>query len=77
MKRFFLIPLLGLLLAMIGCTCSISGNDPMPTDAPSAVPTANASPVVTNQPTAVPEVTTAPVVPTPAVSPSINPTAGN
>ncbi len=77
MKRFFLIPLLGLLLAAIGCTCSISENNPTPTDAPSAVPTAKASPVVTNRPTAVPEVTTAPVVPTPAVSPSVNPTAGN
>ncbi len=77
MKRFFLIPLLALPLALAGCTCSVSGNDPMPEEAPSAVPTANASPGGMNQPTAVPEISTAPVIPTPAVSPSISPTAGN
>lgn len=78
MKRFFLIPLLALLLAMVGCTCSVSKNEMAPTKAPSAAPTAKVTPNVTVQPIATPETTVAPVMPTePAVSPSAPATAGN
>lgn len=74
MKRFFLIPLLGLLLALVGCTCTVSGNDPMTSEKPTAAPT----PAATRQPTAAPAETVAPVMPTaPIVSPSAPATAGN
>lgn len=82
MKRFFLIPVLALLLALVGCTCSASGNVTMPTKAPTSAPTAKATaePIVTTQPTmsAAPTETAAPVMPTePIVSPTVGTTAGN
>ncbi|MBQ6235187.1 MAG: hypothetical protein IJK54_04655 [Clostridia bacterium] len=82
MKRFFLIPVLALLLALAGCTCSASGNVTMPTKAPTSAPTAKATaePIVTMQPTmsAAPTETAAPVMPTePIVSPTVGTTAGN
>lgn len=74
MKRFFLIPALALLLALIGCTCTASGNVSTPTKAPTSVPTA----APTAQPTASPEITVAPVMPTePMASPSAGATASN
>ncbi len=81
MKRFFLIPLLALLIALAGCTCSVSGNASMPTKAPTSVPTAKATaaPVTTTPPamSAAPTETTAPVMPTePIVSPSAGASAG-
>ena len=79
MKRFFLIPLLAALLALVGCTCSVRGDASMPTKAPTAVPTASAAPAVTPQPirSATPEITTAPVMPTdPIVSPTVGASAG-
>jgi hypothetical protein len=80
MKRFFLIPLLALLLAAVGCTCTVSENGTTPTKAPTAKPTATATTAPTVLPTAsaAPESTVAPVMPTePAVSPSAPATAGN
>ncbi len=80
MKRFFLIPVLALLLALVGCTCSMRGNVSTPTKAPSAVPTAKATAAPTTQPTmsAMPTETAAPVMPTePMASPSAGTTAGN
>ena len=74
MKRFFLIPILGLLLALVGCTCTVSENDP---STATAAPTAAATPAATRQPSAAPETTLAPVMPTPVVSPSVMPTVGN
>ncbi len=82
MKRFFLIPVLALMLALVGCTCSMRGNVSMPTKAPTAVPTKNATPAVTAQPTmsAMPTETAAPVMPTEPVTsaaPSAGATDGN
>ena len=80
MKRFFLIPVLALVLAFVGCTCTASGNVSTPTKAPTAVPTKNATPAVTAQPTmsAAPTETAAPVMPTePMSSPSAGTTADN
>ena len=80
MNRFFLIPLLALLLVLIGCTCSARGNISMPTKAPSAAPTMTAAPAVTQPPatSTAPTETTAPVMPTaPIASPSAGATAGN
>ncbi|MBR0507920.1 MAG: hypothetical protein IJJ86_04855 [Clostridia bacterium] len=74
MKRFFLIPLLAMLLALIGCTCSVSGK----VTKPSAAPTAIATPAASARPAVTPPETVAPVEPTtPAASPSAEPTAGN
>ena len=76
MKRFFLIPVLALLIALAGCTCSANGKVSTPT----AKPTVSAAPVVTTQPTmsAAPTETAAPVMPTePAGSPTAGTTAGN
>ena len=83
MNRFFLIPLLALLIFATGCTCSIRGSATMPsakpsvalvsTPAPTAVPTPSATPAVS----VVPE-TIAPVEPTAAnATPSASATAGN
>ena len=80
MKRFFLIPALALLIALVGCTCSVRGSASMPTKAPTAKPTVSAAPIVTAQPTAIatPAETAAPVMPTePILSPSAGATAGN
>ena len=80
MKRFFLIPVLALLIALVGCTCSASGNVSTPTKAPTAKPTVSAAPVITPQPTmsAAPTETAAPVMPTePILSPTAGATAGN
>jgi hypothetical protein len=76
MKRFFFLPLLVLLLiATVGCSCEANGSVTMPTEAPTAVPTSQASPVATIGPTATaPAETTAPVMPTaPIASPSATP----
>ncbi|MBQ6331315.1 MAG: hypothetical protein IJI34_00930 [Clostridia bacterium] len=82
MKRFFLIPLLALLLGLVGCTCSVRGSASMPTKAPTAMPTASATPkpivTATPQMTTAPTETAAPVMPTePIASPSASSTAGN
>ena len=80
MNRFFLIPLLALLLALIGCTCSVKGSATMPTAAPTTAPVTTHSPAATPAPitTAAPAETAAPVMPTePVASPSANATAGN
>ncbi len=82
MNRFFLIPLLALLLAVTGCTCSVRGSATMPTQKPAASPTTAATPTATAMPTmsampsmsAAPE-TVAPVEPT--AMPSASATAGN
>ena len=79
MKRFFLIPLLALLLTLAGCTCTASGNVTTPTKAPSAVPTKAPTPTATIQPTmnVTPDVTVAPVTSTePVASPTADTTAG-
>ena len=74
MKRFFLIPLLAMLLALAGCACSVSGK----VTKPSAAPTSIASPAASARPAATPPETVAPVEPTaPAASPSAGSTAGS
>lgn len=80
MKRFFLIPALALLIALVGCTCSVRGSASMPTKAPTVKPALSASPTVTAKPavSAAPTETAAPVMPTePIASPSAGATAGN
>ena len=80
MNRFFLIPLLVLLLVLTGCTCTMRGSASMPTTAPTAVPTKNATPAATPKPSMSPAPieTVAPVLPTePMASPSAGATAGN
>lgn len=81
MKRFFLIPLLTLLILATGCTCSMRGSASIPTKAPSASPTMKATPNPTSAPTAEPSLapeTVAPVEPTPeTANPSASATAGN
>ena len=82
MTRFFLIPLLALLILATGCTCSVRGSASMPTEMPKASlsPAATTAPTITAEPTiaATPTETVAPVVPTePIASPSAAATAGN
>ncbi|MBQ4422918.1 MAG: hypothetical protein II872_01235 [Clostridia bacterium] len=78
MKRFFLIPLLAMLLAFAGCSCSVRGDASMPTKAPTMKPAASAAPAATASPAATPPETAAPVEPTtPAVSPSSGMPGGN
>ena len=79
MNRFFLIPLLALLIFATGCTCSMRGSATMPTQKPTAAPVSTSAPTMAATPaaTAAPE-TVAPVEPTATdVLPSASATAGN
>ena len=63
MNRFFLIPLLALLIFATGCTCSLRGSATMPTAKPTAAYTAAPTAAPTPSVTLAPE-TVAPVEPT-------------
>ena len=63
MNRFFLIPLLALLILATGCTCSLRGSATMPTAKPTAAYTAAPTAAPTPSVTLAPE-TVAPVEPT-------------
>ena len=79
MNRFFLIPLLALMLLAAGCACSIRGSATMPSVKPTAAPVNTAVSMMTAAPTmtAAPE-TVAPVEPTASDAlPSASATAGN
>ena len=74
MNRFFLIPLLALLVLATGCTCSMRGSATMPTQRPTVAPVSTPAPTMA----ATPAVTPAPVEPTATDGlPSPSATAGN
>ena len=79
MNRFFLIPLLALLLFATGCTCSVRGSATMPTQKPTVAPVSTTVPTMAATPavTSAPE-TIAPVEPTATDGlPSPSATAGS
>lgn len=79
MNRFFLIPLLALLVLATGCTCSMRGSATMPTQRPTVAPVSTPAPTMAATPvvTPAPE-TVAPVEPTATDGlPSPSATAGN
>jgi hypothetical protein len=79
MNRFFLIPLLALLLFATGCTCTMRGSASMPTQKPTVAPVSTSAPTAASTPvaTTVPE-TVAPVEPTATnAMPTASATAGN